>query len=62
MSMINVPNIKLSIFSCTTVAVFTILLLLTPIPANAEDPKRQSAKVSRILNRFHAHKLIAKIS
>jgi hypothetical protein len=26
-----------------------------------EDPKRQSAKVSRILNRFNAHKLIAKI-
>jgi hypothetical protein len=28
-------------------------------PAN--DPKKQSAKVSRILSRFHAHKLIAKI-
>jgi hypothetical protein len=28
----------------------------------ANDPKRQSAKVSRILNRFHVHKLIAKIS
>jgi len=27
----------------------------------AHDPKRQSAKVSRILSRFHAHKLIAKI-
>jgi len=27
----------------------------------ANDPKRQSAKVSRILNRFHVHKLIAKI-
>jgi hypothetical protein len=27
----------------------------------ADDPKRQSAKVSRILNRFHTHKLIAKI-
>ena len=25
------------------------------------NPKKQSAKVSRILNRFHAHKLIAKI-
>jgi hypothetical protein len=25
------------------------------------DPKRQSAKVSRILHRFHAHRLIAKI-
>jgi hypothetical protein len=29
--------------------------------AEANDPKRQSAKVSRILSRFHAHKLIAKI-
>src|SRR4029434_11091771 len=27
----------------------------------ALNPKKQSAKVSRILNRFHAHKLIAKI-
>jgi len=27
----------------------------------AHDPKRQSAKISRILSRFHAHKLIAKI-
>ena len=27
----------------------------------ANDPKRQSAKVSRILNRFHTHRLIAKI-
>jgi hypothetical protein len=27
----------------------------------ANDPKRQSAKVSRILKRFHLHKLIAKI-
>jgi DNA-binding MarR family transcriptional regulator len=27
----------------------------------ANDAKRQSAKVSRILSRFHAHKLIAKI-
>ena len=27
----------------------------------ANDPQRQSAKVSRILSRFHAHKLIAKI-
>jgi len=27
----------------------------------ADDPKKQSAKVSRILNRFHTHKLIAKI-
>jgi hypothetical protein len=27
----------------------------------AHHPKRQSAKVSRILNRFHTHKLIAKI-
>ena len=27
----------------------------------ADNPKKQSAKVSRILNRFHAHKLIAKI-
>ena len=27
----------------------------------ANNPKHQSAKVSRILNRFHAHKLIAKI-
>jgi hypothetical protein len=27
----------------------------------AHNPKRQSAKVSRILNRFHTHKLIAKI-
>ena len=27
----------------------------------AHDPKKQSAKVSRILSRFHAHKLIAKI-
>jgi hypothetical protein len=27
----------------------------------ATDPKRQSAKVSRILSRFHTHKLIAKI-
>ena len=27
----------------------------------ANHPKRQSAKVSRILNRFHTHKLIAKI-
>ena len=27
----------------------------------ANHPKRQSAKVSRILNRFHVHKLIAKI-
>jgi len=27
----------------------------------AHYPKRQSAKVSRILSRFHAHKLIAKI-
>jgi hypothetical protein len=35
MSMVNVPNIKLSVFSCTTV--FTILLLLAPILANAED-------------------------
>lgn len=26
------------------------------------DPRRQSAKVTRILNRFHAHGLIAKIS
>jgi hypothetical protein len=26
------------------------------------DPKKQSAKVSRILSRFHAHKLIARIS
>ena len=25
------------------------------------DPKKRSAKVSRILSRFHAHKLIAKI-
>ena len=27
----------------------------------ANDPKKQSAKVSRILSRFHAHRLIAKI-
>ncbi len=27
----------------------------------ADDPKRQSAKVSRILHRFHVHKLIAKV-
>jgi hypothetical protein len=27
----------------------------------ANNPKKQSAKVSRILSRFHAHKLIAKI-
>ena len=27
----------------------------------ANDPKRQSAKVSRILSRFNAHRLIAKI-
>jgi hypothetical protein len=27
----------------------------------AHDPRKQSAKVSRILSRFHAHKLIAKI-
>ena len=27
----------------------------------ADDPKRQSAKVSRILSRFHAHRLVAKI-
>ena len=27
----------------------------------AHDPKKQSAKVYRILSRFHAHKLIAKI-
>lgn len=27
----------------------------------AHNPKKQSAKVSRILSRFHAHKLIAKI-
>jgi hypothetical protein len=27
----------------------------------ADQPKRQCAKVSRILNRFHTHKLIAKI-
>ena len=27
----------------------------------ADNPKKQSAKVSRILSRFHAHKLIAKI-
>jgi hypothetical protein len=27
----------------------------------AGNPKKQSAKVSRILSRFHAHKLIAKI-
>jgi DNA-binding IclR family transcriptional regulator len=27
----------------------------------ANNPKGQSAKVSRILSRFHAHKLIAKI-
>ena len=26
-----------------------------------DNPKKQSAKVSRILSRFHAHKLIAKI-
>jgi len=28
---------------------------------HANDPKKQSAKVSRIFSRFHAHKLIAKI-
>jgi hypothetical protein len=27
----------------------------------ADDPKKQSAKVTRILGRFHAHRLIAKI-
>jgi hypothetical protein len=27
----------------------------------SDNPKKQSAKVSRILSRFHAHKLIAKI-
>jgi DNA-binding MarR family transcriptional regulator len=27
----------------------------------ADDPRKQSSKVSRILSRFHAHKLIAKI-
>jgi DNA-binding MarR family transcriptional regulator len=27
----------------------------------ADDLKHQSAKISRILNRFHVHKLIAKI-
>jgi hypothetical protein len=27
-----------------------------------KDPKRQSSKVSRILRKFHAHGLIAKIS
>jgi DNA-binding IclR family transcriptional regulator len=27
----------------------------------AGDPKKQSAKVSRILSRFHAHGLVAKI-
>jgi hypothetical protein len=27
----------------------------------ANNPKKKSAKVSRILGRFHAHKLIAKI-
>ena len=27
----------------------------------ADNPKKQSAKVSRILSRFHAHKLIARI-
>jgi hypothetical protein len=37
MSANKVPDIKLSVFSCTTVAVFTVLLLLAPIPASAED-------------------------